>query len=112
MSKGRIGTARQDRSAIMNLRIGVVGLGYWGPNLVRNVLASPQWDLTAVVDLDPARLESVTRSGLAVRKASTMTAVLDDIDAVIIATPPETHEALVREALGAGKHVLVEKPLA
>jgi len=96
----------------MKTRVGVVGLGYWGPNLVRNVLASQQFDLTAVVDLDPARLESVVRPSPAVRAASTMRTVLNDVDAVIIATPPETHAALVREALEAGKHVMVEKPLA
>src|SRR5438876_129899 len=92
------------------LRAAIVGLGYWGPNLVRNLLASRSWELVAVVDRDPSRL-SAPQMRLAKRHVTDMTAILADVDAVIIATPPETHGSLVRQALEAGKHVLVEKPL-
>jgi predicted dehydrogenase len=93
------------------LRIAVVGLGYWGPNLVRNLVASGRWDVAAIVDRDPARLAKAARSVPGARTAAAMEDVLESVDAVVVATPPETHAALVRTALEAGKHVLVEKPL-
>jgi predicted dehydrogenase len=95
------------------LTVAVVGAGYWGPKLVRNFDASPHWDLAAVCDLDEARARSVVgrRSDVAV-----LTSVEDllagDVDAVAIATPARTHAPLAVRALEAGKHVLVEKPVA
>ncbi len=96
------------------LRIAVVGAGYWGPNLIRNFSASPDWDLRAVVDLDVARAERAVAAVPGVRVTSSLTELLDagDVDAVAIATPAHTHEALVTQALEAGVHVVVEKPLA
>jgi predicted dehydrogenase len=93
-------------------RIAVVGLGYWGPNLVRNIVSSQSWELAAVVDRDPARLARVARTYPAAIAARELDEVLDAVDAVVVATPPESHAALARLALEAGKHVLVEKPLA
>lgn len=93
------------------LRIGVVGLGYWGPNLVRNICSSERWKLTAVADGNPERLNSISKVAPFARQASDLDSILPDVDAIVIATPPETHQELVQAALTAGKHVLVEKPL-
>ncbi|MDH6238285.1 Gfo/Idh/MocA family oxidoreductase [Cryobacterium sp. CG_9.6] len=97
------------------LRVAVIGAGYWGPNLARNFTASAFWDLVAICDLDADRAQGVAdRVGGDVAVYSDVAAVLarPDIDAVAIATPARTHHALVLLALRAGKHVLVEKPLA
>lgn len=96
------------------LGIAVVGAGYWGPNLVRNLYASEQWTLRAVVERDPARLERALRLYPAVAGYAEIDAVLADpaIDAIALATPPRTHRDLAVRAIDAGKHVLVEKPLA
>jgi len=96
------------------LGIAVIGAGYWGPNLVRNFRSSPDWDLVAVCDLDPQRAARVVgdRSTVAIETDVTKLLERDDIDAVAIATPARTHAALAIAALEAGKHVLVEKPLA
>ena len=96
------------------MRVGVIGLGYWGPNLARNLSANPRARLAALCDLDEARLRSQSRLYPAVRSTTSLSEVLEDasIDAVAVATPVRTHFALAKEALLAGKHVLVEKPLA
>jgi len=96
------------------LRVAVVGAGYWGPNLVRNFAASDDWDLVAVCDLDVERARRVTQQLPGVRIESSLDALLadDDVDAVAIATPARTHHGIALAALRAGKHVLVEKPLA
>jgi predicted dehydrogenase len=98
----------------MTLRIAVVGAGYWGPNLVRNFRGSPDWDLVAVCDLDEARARKVvgSRSTVEVETSTDRLLSRDDIDAVAIATPAGTHRRIAVSALEAGKHVLVEKPLA
>ena len=98
----------------MTLRVAVVGAGYWGPNLVRNFRGSPDWDLVAVCDLDPARAAKVIGDRSTVEVETSLEALLarDDLDAVAIATPANTHCAIALQALEAGKHVLVEKPLA
>jgi predicted dehydrogenase len=96
------------------LGIAVVGAGYWGPNLVRNLHASEQWNVRAVVERDPQRLARVLRLYPGVAGHAEIDAVLGDpsIDAVALATPPNTHHQLAVRAIDAGKHVLVEKPLA
>jgi predicted dehydrogenase len=96
------------------LNIAVVGAGYWGPNLVRNFRSSPDWDLVAVCDLDEERARRVvgTRSTVEVETSLARLLARDDVDAVAIATPARTHSAIALAALEAGKHVLVEKPLA
>jgi predicted dehydrogenase len=92
----------------------VVGYGYWGPNLVRNVIERPEFRLMCLCEKDESRAEDFRRRHPGVWVESDLDAALADprIEAVAIATPPHTHYALVRKALEAGKHVLVEKPLA
>lgn len=96
------------------LGIAVVGAGYWGPNLVRNLHASEEWSVRAVVERDRQRLERLLRLYPAVAGHAEIDAVLTDpaVDAVALATPPRTHHELAVRAIEAGKHVLVEKPLA
>jgi predicted dehydrogenase len=96
------------------LGIAVIGAGYWGPNLIRNFSASEHWELLAVCDLDPARARRVVDGRPSVRVTADVNEVLrdDDIAAVAIATPARTHQGLALAAMRAGKHVLVEKPLA
>jgi predicted dehydrogenase len=98
----------------MSLGIAVVGAGYWGPNLVRNFRSSPEWDLVAVCDLDADRARSVVGPRSTVEVETSLSRLLDrdDIAAVAIATPARTHGPIALAALRAGKHVLVEKPLA
>ncbi len=96
------------------LRAAVIGAGYWGPNLVRNFRGSPRWELAAVCDLDEDRARRAAGDWTT---TDTVTSVDDllarpDIDAVAIATPAGTHRDLALAALDAGKHVLVEKPMA
>jgi predicted dehydrogenase len=96
------------------LQVAVVGYGYWGPNLVRNVVASTAMELAALCELDHKRADAFRARMPGVRVESDFEALLLDasIDAVIVATPPATHYALCKRALLAGKHVLVEKPMA
>ncbi|HEY8467780.1 MAG TPA: Gfo/Idh/MocA family oxidoreductase [Solirubrobacterales bacterium] len=96
------------------VRVGVVGLGYWGPNLVRVLADLEDVELTWVCDRDPDRLAKVARRYPAVRATCDLGDLLADgeLDAIAIATPVGTHAALARAALSAGKHTFVEKPLA
>ncbi len=92
----------------------VVGYGYWGPNIVRNVVERPEFRLMGLCELDEGRIEDFRRRHPGVWVEPDLDAALADprIEAVAIATPPHTHHKLVSRALEAGKHVLVEKPLA
>ncbi|MBV8695346.1 MAG: Gfo/Idh/MocA family oxidoreductase [Ktedonobacteraceae bacterium] len=96
-----------------DLRFGVIGWGYWGPKIARNLDSLPHASVEMVVDTDPNRLASVAliqpwaQATTDVRKLFRST-----IDAVVVATPVHTHYKLAKEALLHGKHVLVEKPLA
>jgi predicted dehydrogenase len=94
--------------------IGVVGYGYWGPNLVRNFANNPSVRVVAVSDLDPAKLAASKRLYPGVTTTHRYEDLLKDpnIDAIAVATPVHTHYQLALSALMAGKHVLVEKPLA
>src|SRR3954469_7223316 len=96
------------------LGIGVVGYGYWGPNLVRNFSINPATRVVSVSDLDPARLGAMGQVYPGVTTTTRYDDLLKDssIDAIAIATPVHTHYELAIAALKAGKHVLVEKPLA
>lgn len=93
--------------------IGVIGYGYWGPNLVRNFADIPSVDLRWVCDLQTERLARLRLRYPAVQITEDMTTVLADpkVDAVAIATPVSTHFDLAMQALKAGKSVFVEKPI-
>lgn len=94
--------------------VGLVGYGYWGPNLLRNYNACPGVRVGWVADRDPARLAKAKPFAPGARLAPDVQYILNDpeIDAVAIATPISTHHDLAMRALLAGKHVFVEKPLA
>ena len=92
--------------------IGVIGYGYWGPNLVRNFAQVDGAAVVAVCDASQARLDVVNKLYPAIRTYLSVDEMLTDseLDAVAIATPVSTHYALSKQALAAGKHVFVEKP--
>jgi predicted dehydrogenase len=94
-------------------RIGVIGCGYWGPNLIRNFVESPATTVVGVADLVPERLAHLRE------RYPQIGCITDDhrelfdldLDGIVVCTPPETHFELVRECLRRGLNVLVEKPL-
>ncbi|MEY2570009.1 MAG: hypothetical protein QOE63_359, partial [Acidimicrobiaceae bacterium] len=96
------------------LGVAVVGAGYWGPNLIRNFLSCPDTWLRAVCDLDVERAARVVGRYTSLRITDDLQSILDDadIEAVAIATPVGTHHAIAKACIAAGKHVLIEKPLA
>jgi len=96
------------------LRVGVVGLGYWGPNIVRALHDVEDAEVAWICDLDPDALDVMGRRYPAVARTRDLEHVLadDSVDAIAIATPVTTHFPLATAALRAGKHVFVEKPLA
>jgi predicted dehydrogenase len=105
------GLRRNGRSPV---RVAVVGLGYWGPNLVRNLHELPEAEVACVCDARPDRLARIQRRYPAIPRRRALRRVLEDrsIEAVAVATPVGSHYPLVREVLLAGKHAFVEKPLA
>ena len=94
--------------------IGVIGLGYWGPNIVRNIADCDGAQVVAASDLRSDRLAAIAARYPGVRTTADAANLIRDprVDAVVIATPVSTHFELAMAALEAGKHVLVEKPLA
>lgn len=96
------------------ISVAVIGAGYWGPNLIRNFAVCPTTKLVAVCDTDAVRLARALAPYPGVEGVLDVESLLarSDIDAVAIATPVRTHAPLAMQALEAGKHVLVEKPLA
>jgi predicted dehydrogenase len=94
-------------------RIGIIGYGYWGPNLLRNFTACPHTEVVAVCDASPASRAAVSRAYPGLATVATVDELLElPIDAVAVATPVSTHYPIAMRCLEAGKDVLVEKPLA
>lgn len=98
----------------MTFRVGVVGLGYWGPNLIRALHEVPDFEVGWMCDLREDVLARIGSRYPAVGRTAHIEDVLDDadVDAVVIATPVSTHFSLAAASLDAGKHTFVEKPLA
>jgi len=94
--------------------VGVIGYGYWGPNLVRNFVEAPQARVIAVADLRSESLAQIGGRYPTIKTTTDYRSLLSDaeIDLIVVATPVSTHFELAMQALHAGKHVLVEKPLA
>ena len=95
------------------IRVGLIGYGYWGPNLARNFAEAPGMQIVAVADLKEQRLGVIERRHPGIEVTTDVDAVINDpgIDAIAIATPVSTHFPLAMAALRAGKHVLIEKPM-
>ena len=96
------------------INVGIIGYGYWGPNLVRNFFGQKDCVLKSVADARPNRLELLAKAYPSVQGVLNADGILNDpaIDAVVIATPVFTHFPLAQKALQNGKHVLLEKPMA
>ncbi len=96
------------------VRVGVAGLGYWGPNLARNFGAIPGCELVWLCDSDEAKRDKLARAHPGARTTGELSDLLGDetLDAIVLATPVPTHADLAVAVLEAGKHCFVEKPLA
>ena len=95
------------------MKIGIVGLGYWGPNLVRNFLSTEGVTGVQCFDMNPERLKFIGRRYPGVRSHSSYEELIQsDVDAIVLATPVSTHYTLGMKALQSGKHLLLEKPMA
>ncbi len=94
--------------------IGVIGLGYWGPNLLRNIVANRRSNKIVICDKDPARLSRISERFPSCKTTLEAKDIFNDpeIDAVVIATSVSSHYPLAMEAMKAGKHIFVEKPFA
>jgi len=94
--------------------VGVIGLGYWGPNLLRNIVANRRVGRVVICDKDPGRLDKIWTRFPSCEKTLNCGDIFNDpgIDAVVIATSVSSHYPLAMEAMKAGKHVFVEKPFA
>jgi predicted dehydrogenase len=99
--------------ATNDIRVGIIGAGRWGPNLLRLFAGNPRSSVSVVAERDPERLRRLADRfpGVRTTQDAREAIVADDVDAVVVVTPTSTHEELVRAALEAGKHVLVEKPI-
>jgi len=96
------------------IRVAVIGAGHWGPNLIRNFHDDARSEVLWVIDRDATRLAEVRARFAGVATSQDLADAIGDdrVDAVVVATPTITHYEIVKAALGAGKHVLVEKPIA
>ena len=111
--KGKFAFDREaDQTPVGAVRVGVIGYGYWGPNIVRNFHALENARLVAVCDKSPAALKRAARVYPGVKLTTDFADILEspDIDAVAVVTPVWTHYELAKAALENGKHVFVEKP--
>jgi len=95
-------------------KVGVVGCGYWGPNLIRNLRQSPECQLKMICDVSQKRLSHMQRLHPGVATTNRFEDLLNgaDLDAIVIATPVHSHYEMARACLTAGKHVFIEKPMA
>ena len=98
----------------MSVNLALIGLGYWGPNLARNLASVRDGQLHTLCDTRPERLDHLRNQYPHARMTTELDSVMadPDVDGVVISTPVHTHYALAKASLEAGKHVLVEKPLA
>ena len=95
------------------VKLAVVGAGYWGPNLIRNFMSIDECEVKLICDSDPEQLTKVGEGKAEVELTTDSDKVISsDVDAVVVATSAETHYGLVKDILGSGKDVFVEKPLA
>lgn len=95
------------------IKIGIIGCGYWGPNLIRNFVSTPGCEMAGIADINKERLDKINRLYPFLKIFADPIKMLKEleIDAVVIVTPVSTHYSLAKEALNIGKHVLVEKPM-
>ncbi len=94
------------------IKIGIIGSGYWGPNLLRNFVDIPQSQVVIAADLKRDRLNQIGRTYPSIKLTTDYHEFFKEaVDAVVIATPPSTHHPIARECLAHGLHVMVEKPL-
>ena len=95
------------------IKVGVIGYGYWGPNLVRNFQQCDRTGVSCVCDIHKSVLDRVRATHPGVDGTVWTEELINrkDVDAVVIATPVSTHFELAMDALKAGKHVFVEKPM-
>src|SRR6187397_2469137 len=96
------------------ISVGVVGCGYWGPNLVRNFKSLPNCNVRALCDLNEARLAHLRSLHSEIKGYTDYKHLLNGInlDAIVVAAPVKHHFSLAKAALDAGKHVMIEKPMA
>jgi predicted dehydrogenase len=101
-----------DQPSLINM--GVIGCGYWGPNVIRNFAGLDEVELKYICDIDQARLDRLRKTYPQAKRITDYHEILDDkgIDAVAIVVPVQLHYAIAKESLSAGKHTFVEKPLA
>lgn len=94
------------------MKVGVIGLGYWGPNLVRNLQSNSRISRVFVFDINPVRMELIKNKFPEVKKAPSVDDILsnEQVELVFIATPVNTHYDLALKALESDKHIWVEKP--
>jgi predicted dehydrogenase len=101
-----------EMKVLREIRVGVVGCGYWGPNLIRNFVETPQSHVVAVADLRPERLKMIRTSYPQIQPISDYRDLFNmEMDAVVIATPPSTHYEIAKDFLEHDIPVMVEKPL-
>ena len=93
------------------LNVGVVGVGYWGPNMVRNFHAHSETNIKVCCDLRDERLKYIQNSFPSVMTTTKYDDLLNNDELIVVCTPVFTHYELAKAALNAGKHVLIEKPM-
>jgi predicted dehydrogenase len=104
----------QMKSSKRTIKVGVVGCGYWGPNLIRNLRQASDCHLKVICDTSEQRLKHMRKLHQDVATTNAYADLLQDaeLDAIVVATPVRFHYEMAKAALAAGKHVFVEKPLA